>query len=251
MNKIYSKVWNRELGQLVVASELASSDSAGATTGAGRGQALRLNALALALLTGGWYAGAQAATYTDAASGTVCSAAGTPAVGATAWTCQVPNGSGGYAIISKVANLAGGVPDFAGLAAKVVGGNAVAIGTSGVDYTRATGANTIAIGNQAWATTSSSVAVGDNARAIGMTSTAIGFQTSAEGLYAVALGSGAKALGDRSYALGNNALARTGDVAVGAGALTDSTVSAAAKITGKFGETTAIGYNAGLGANDV
>ena len=50
MNKIYSKVWNRELGQLVVASELASSDSAGATTGAGRGQALRLNALALALL---------------------------------------------------------------------------------------------------------------------------------------------------------------------------------------------------------
>ena len=28
MNKIYSKVWNRELGQLVVASELASLVSA-------------------------------------------------------------------------------------------------------------------------------------------------------------------------------------------------------------------------------
>ena len=35
MNKIYSKVWNKELGQLVVASELASSDSTGAV-GSGR-----------------------------------------------------------------------------------------------------------------------------------------------------------------------------------------------------------------------
>ena len=49
---------------MVVASELASSDSIGAT-GAGRGQALRLNALALALLAGGWYVGAQAAVIID------------------------------------------------------------------------------------------------------------------------------------------------------------------------------------------
>ena len=35
MNRIYSKVWNKSLGQLVVASELASSDSAG-VTGAAR-----------------------------------------------------------------------------------------------------------------------------------------------------------------------------------------------------------------------
>ena len=29
MNRIYRKVWNKALGQLVVASELASSDSSG------------------------------------------------------------------------------------------------------------------------------------------------------------------------------------------------------------------------------
>ena len=34
MNKIYSKVWNKELGQLVVASEFAKSDSTGSVTGA-------------------------------------------------------------------------------------------------------------------------------------------------------------------------------------------------------------------------
>ena len=35
MNRIYRKVWNKALGQLVVASEFASGDSAGAPTGAG------------------------------------------------------------------------------------------------------------------------------------------------------------------------------------------------------------------------
>ena len=33
MNRIYRKVWNKSLGQVVVASELASSDSAGASDG--------------------------------------------------------------------------------------------------------------------------------------------------------------------------------------------------------------------------
>ena len=78
MNKIYSKVWNKELGQLVVASELASSDSTGTATGASRGRALRLNALALALLAAGWQVGAQAAVAIDGAptttggSGIIC-----------------------------------------------------------------------------------------------------------------------------------------------------------------------------------
>ena len=39
MNRIYRKVWNKALGQLVVASEFASGDSVGA--GAGVGTVLR------------------------------------------------------------------------------------------------------------------------------------------------------------------------------------------------------------------
>ncbi len=37
MNRIYRKVWNVSLGQLVVASELASSDSPGARGEGGSG----------------------------------------------------------------------------------------------------------------------------------------------------------------------------------------------------------------------
>ena len=46
MNKIYSKVWNKELGQLIVASEFASSDSAGVVQGAGAATLLRRSLLA-------------------------------------------------------------------------------------------------------------------------------------------------------------------------------------------------------------
>lgn len=35
MNRIHSKVWNRERGQIVVASEFAKGDSAGVVQGAG------------------------------------------------------------------------------------------------------------------------------------------------------------------------------------------------------------------------
>ncbi|MGY0634172.1 ESPR-type extended signal peptide-containing protein [Luteimonas sp. A478] len=46
MNKIYSKVWNKELGQLVVASEFARSDSTGVVQGAGAATLLRRSLLA-------------------------------------------------------------------------------------------------------------------------------------------------------------------------------------------------------------
>ena len=111
MNKIYSKVWNKELGQLVVASELASSDSTGTATGASRGQALRLNALALALLAAGWQAGAQAAvtidgtppTSTPGGSGIICAQ---PAAGSV-WTCQIPRSGGGFATITGITGADG------------------------------------------------------------------------------------------------------------------------------------------------
>ena len=49
MNKIFSKVWNKELGQLVVASELASSDSTCAAGNCGVSRPQR-HALVLAMM---------------------------------------------------------------------------------------------------------------------------------------------------------------------------------------------------------
>src|SRR5690606_28070048 len=74
MNKIHSKVWNKELGQLVVAPEFASSDSAGAVHGAGTSTVLRRTLLAavvaplLALAGFGSTALAQEWTVTDGTS---------------------------------------------------------------------------------------------------------------------------------------------------------------------------------------
>ena len=48
MNRIYRKVWNKTLGQLVVASELASSDSPG-VRGEGGGGALQPRMLAVVM----------------------------------------------------------------------------------------------------------------------------------------------------------------------------------------------------------
>src|SRR5690606_23434374 len=52
MNRIYRKVWNKELGQLVVASELAKSDSTG-VVGGGRSGVLRPSLLCAALFAAG------------------------------------------------------------------------------------------------------------------------------------------------------------------------------------------------------
>lgn len=54
MNRIYRKVWNKALGQMVVASELASSQSSGVVidqrrTAGGRNTALLSAAIALTL----------------------------------------------------------------------------------------------------------------------------------------------------------------------------------------------------------
>ncbi|ASR43539.1 hypothetical protein BEN78_09310 [Xanthomonas citri pv. mangiferaeindicae] len=47
MNRIYRKVWNKSLGQIVVASELATGDGVGATVTVGRSARPALLALAL------------------------------------------------------------------------------------------------------------------------------------------------------------------------------------------------------------
>lgn len=57
MNKIYSKIWNRKLGQLVVASELASSDTTGVTCVAQPQRRALALALMVALFSGHAFAG--------------------------------------------------------------------------------------------------------------------------------------------------------------------------------------------------
>lgn len=240
MNRIYRKVWNRALGQWVVASELARGDSAG-VTGARRRTLPHRLALVIALMAGGMTAGAQANTVIGSNSfvspdGAICSAVGTPAANAVAaWTCQVPNGSSGYAIISGINATATGAPNLAGLAS-ALGANAVLIGTTA---TRASADGTVAIGPDARATADTAIALGDRARATGVGAVALGFSARAEDEYSAAVGAGAVALGRSSYAMGNNAVARDFDVAIGAAALIGSTSSA---------RTTAIGYQAGANA---
>ncbi|MCH6483912.1 YadA-like family protein [Pseudoxanthomonas sp. LH2527] len=243
MNRIYCKVWNRALGQWVVASELARGDSAG-VTGAQRRTLPHRHALVIALLAGGMAAGAQANTTIGSNSfvspdGAICSAVGTPAPNAVAaWTCQVPNGSGGYAIISRINATATGAPDLTGLAG-ALGPNAVLIGTT---TTQASADGAVAIGPGARATADTAIALGDRASATGTGAVAVGFSARAEDEYSVALGGGAVALGQSSYAMGNNAQARDFDVAIGAAALIGSTGST---------QTTAVGYQAGANSTLV
>ena len=243
MNTIYCKVWNRALGQWVVASELARGDSAG-VTGAQRRTLPHRHALVIALLAGGMAAGAQANTTIGSNSfvspdGAICSAVGTPAPNAVAaWTCQVPNGSGGYAIISRINATATGAPDLTGLAG-ALGPNAVLIGTT---TTQASADGAVAIGPGARATADTAIALGDRASATGTGAVAVGFSARAEDEFSVALGGGAVALGQSSYAMGNNAQARDFDVAIGAAALIGSTGST---------QTTAVGYQAGANSTLV
>ena len=50
MNRIYRKVWNKSLGQFVVASELATGASSGVRAGGGAGSPRRVLALALGIM---------------------------------------------------------------------------------------------------------------------------------------------------------------------------------------------------------
>ncbi|RZL63897.1 MAG: hypothetical protein EOP81_11035 [Variovorax sp.] len=240
VNKSYRSIWNESLGAWVAASEISRA------RGKRSGRAV-LTAAASVLLAAGWSAGAHAATYEDPTTGAICNATGTPAAGAIgAWTCQVPNANGGYSILTRVDAGPAGTPTAVTLATlagpTTIGADAVAIGTSGVDYTRATGTSAVAVGTKAWAVGESAVAMGDRARATGKASVALGYKAEATGEYAAALGAGAQAFGDSAYAMGNNALARQFDVAIGGAAMTGSTGST---------QTTALGYQAGAASTNA
>lgn len=132
MNRIYRKVWNKALGQLVVASELASSDSCGGVVDQRRDATQArpfVLAAALALALGLGMTGVASAQSVE--------------IGGNA-NCVVLNSS----IVDKC--LVDG-------SASATGTNAVAVGTG----SRATGANSVALGAGSKATRANTVAVGD------------------------------------------------------------------------------------------
>src|SRR5687768_2101327 len=105
MNKIYTKVWNKVLRQLVVASELASSRSAGMHGSGPARRTLAVAGLASAIgMTGSAFASGAAdpgsATWTATAGpANTCVSQAVVAVGTTAtWNCMGQTASGGLAL---------------------------------------------------------------------------------------------------------------------------------------------------------
>jgi hypothetical protein len=168
MNKVYSKVWNKSLMQLVVASEFASrSGKSGGTVDARSGSdfaavARRASAAALMVALIG-IAGPAHAQYS--AGGATAGTATSIDIGS---TCA----NGTFAPVSSAAGsiAIGACSATAATATTASGTNAVAFGTGA----QATGNSTLAIGQAAQAGGTGAVALGNNAQAYNQGSTAVG-----------------------------------------------------------------------------
>uniref|UniRef100_UPI0027392F10 ESPR-type extended signal peptide-containing protein n=1 Tax=Stenotrophomonas sp. YIM B06876 TaxID=3060211 RepID=UPI0027392F10 len=147
MNRIYRKVWNKALGQMVVASELASRQGAGRMIDerrCGDRPFLTLSA-AIAMALGGAWAALPASVFAQ----------------------SVEVGGNAPCLVLGNAELESCVVDGSATAS---GANAVAIGTNTLasgDYSFAAGANAQALGESAVAIGSSAVAAGELSTATG------------------------------------------------------------------------------------
>lgn len=191
MNKCYSKVWNAALGQVVVASELASSDTVGVVGGAcSSGRPLVRLGLVMGVLLAAFGVAAPAASVF--AADAVC-------VDPANTTTPTPVGN----------TAAAGDQVACGQGATAASANSVAIGTTA----------TAGIANG----TRPAVAIGNNARALGFGSVALGnnaYVSSGAGItqgnLGVAIGDSAVTTGYWGVAIGNTAEAgRLGDISIG------------------------------------
>ena len=139
-----------------------------------------------------------------AGSGAVCSSTG---AGPT-WSCQVPNGNGGIALVAGVpGDPVNGGPDAAALQTIVsgnLGNSAVLVGDT---TTKATGYGSVATGIDASATETYATALGSTSTAAGVSSTAVGNVAQAFGTNATALGANTTAVATSSLAAGDRATA--------------------------------------------
>lgn len=147
MNRTHRSVWNESLGAWVAASEIARV----------RG---KRSSSALALVTTSLIMAACMPAWADYSvfDASFCARQSGGAANGT-WTCQVPNGNGGFATISGVPDDGTGQPDNTALnnwVASKVGANAIALGNQA---TNAIGNSAIAIGSAAQATELRAIAI--------------------------------------------------------------------------------------------
>src|ERR1700754_1437170 len=184
VNTIYSKVWNKSLGILVVASELARANGKG-------GASRRLRAAMAAL---------------PLAAGVMLALGSAPA--------QAGNVCGGYLLgIQGKAPIANGDDAFAcGTSSKAAGDYSTAVGTAA----NSSGMYSVALGQSAQSSGAWSTALGQNARASGTDSVAVGESSQASGSASSAFGTDASATAKNSVALGDGSVAnRANTVSIG------------------------------------
>jgi trimeric autotransporter adhesin len=219
LNKIYSKVWNKSLGMLVVASEFARANGRGSASSRLRSAALAAG-IVMAL-------GAVPAMATDAVSKPTDAATVAHLFDAKGAT----NGSEDAMALGRY-SLAAGASSFA------TGDQSSAFGA----YAGAEGLNSTAIGAHSFAFGTDSSALGWSAQATADNATAVGTQSVASGDRSLAVGGAAQALGIESVAVGGGALMLDGTVATaeakGAGA---SAFGAGAAASNDF--ATSLGWN--------
>ncbi|MEH6421130.1 YadA-like family protein [Pseudomonas sp. CGJS7] len=198
MNKVYSLVWNSSLQQMVVASELASSQIGGRASG---GRCMPRSSVLAAALAG------------------LLAAAG-PAQNARA---QAAWGTGNQGAV------------IVGNSAVASGSGAIAIGSKGSSGLTTTASNSeaVAIGNGAFASGGGSTALGLMSKATGQGAYAMGYESLASGAGSVAMGYQAKSIGANSLAFGASSIANNAnDVALGPSSVTAAAVGTAKVVIG-------------------
>ncbi len=211
MNKrIYNLVWNKALGQVVVASEFATCKRVGGSS-ASTGRVARHGRLAAALLL--------AIVAPAVLAGTDCSSATEGTAAANSVACGLGAvASGGMSVaLGENAQATGQYSSAIGYKAKASATDSLAWGNSAV----ASGTANIAIGRQAVATgNNGAVVIGVNSSAAGYRSTVLGgyahadqLRGTATGFYstaagdAAAFGYAARAFGTQATALGDGSIA--------------------------------------------
>ncbi|MBF6025000.1 ESPR-type extended signal peptide-containing protein [Lysobacter niastensis] len=266
MNKIYSKVWNKELGQLVVASELASSDTVGVVADGGMGRAVpRLATLMLALTalpaalgvpqpamaaaifinntaTGGpcGYVNYDSSSTTTGSTGsgdTRCNSSDTQNSTALFYNNGTSGDANNLSLGGRLSVNTGSLALGGGTTNPGGGASSMRIGSTATVAATGTGARSLAIGGDTVATKATgidSIAMGSQALSSGISATAVGSKASAGATGAVAVGSNydaGPATGAGAAASAVNAIAIGGQSSVNSAATSGIAIGRGANLS--------------------
>lgn len=242
MNRSYRSIWNESLGAWVAASEISQAK------GKSKNGRTLIKPVLMALLLSGamssstWASTAFGGSMTSG-PGISCTTPDNVGLSTSVWTCQISNGSGGFATVTGIQADPNSsyFPDPAQISAwraNNLGTGSIAMGSLA---TRAVRQDSIAIGTAAQATGFASFAAGSNAVA-------------SDG-YGIAIGYGARSLGQDgssllldvgAVAIGNQAVAYARSVSVGLG--TGSAGVGGSVSIGSDGDGSVAGKGIGTGA---